>query len=73
MKVKSAKPRPTPLFFMSLVEAKDYAKSIRRMIYCLLSGCEGYLGYVFQIYPGGRTIRYPANARYMRRLKEWKP
>jgi hypothetical protein len=50
--------------FPNLNSAKDYSRTHEQMIYVELFGQVG----VFQIYPGGRTIQWPANERYWRRL-----
>lgn len=56
---------PATMFrFPNLSTAQEWSKKHDAMIYVELFGTVG----VFQIYPGGRTIQYPADERHWRRL-----
>ena len=52
------------MIFPNLNSAKDYSSTHEQMIYVELFGQVG----VFQIYPGGRTIQWPATERFWKRL-----
>lgn len=53
--------------FANMTRAKEYSRDKGRKIYCLISGVGG----VFEVYPGGRSIKWPASPRYLRRLAEF--
>jgi hypothetical protein len=60
------------LVFDNVLLAQVFARTHDRVIYVEIQGYEG----VFQVYPGGRTIKWPATERYVRRLtpaKEFDP
>lgn len=56
------------LVFTHLADAREYAKCHQEMIYCQIEGYRAL--WVFQVYPGGRTIRWPAAGRHLRRFRE---
>ncbi len=50
--------------FPNINHALDWARKHERMIYVELFGQVG----VFQVYPGGRCIKWPPNTRHWKRL-----
>jgi hypothetical protein len=50
--------------FASINDALAWSKHYCRMIYCELFGQVG----VFQVYPGGRSIKWPSTGRFFKRL-----
>ena len=52
--------------FRSLNDALVVAKRFDRSIYFVLENHSG----VFQVWPGGRSIRWPVNEKYLGRMRE---
>lgn len=52
--------------FPSLSNAQSFSRTAFLMIHVRIEGEPG----VFQIYPGGRTIRWPDTDRHIRRLED---
>ena len=50
--------------FSNADQARLVAKKLDKVIYCELFGIVG----VLQVYPGGRSVLYPATTRYQARL-----
>lgn len=50
--------------FSNADQARRVAKKLDKVIYCELFGIVG----VLQVYPGGRSVLYPAIPRYQSRL-----
>lgn len=50
--------------FDELELAQEFSRWRRRKIYCQIKGIPG----VFEVYPGGRTVKHPEIERYLKRL-----